>query len=105
MPSLTQPIRFFVFFITLLAAYPSSSLASDAPPKPQAVVSHYADLAHAIYSDALTSADVLRGTIDRLLASPSEAHLQAARAAWREARVPYQQSEVFRFGNPVVDDW
>lgn len=105
MPSLIQPIRFLVLFIALFAAHPSSSLASDAPPKPQAVVSHYADLAHAIYSDALTSADVLRSTIDRLLASPSEAHLQAARAAWREARVPYQQSEVFRFGNPVVDDW
>ena len=105
MPSLIQPIRFFVLFVVLFAAYPASSLASDAPPKPQAVVSHYADLAHAIYSDALTGADVLRDAIDRLLASPSEAHLQAARAAWREARVPYQQSEVFRFGNPVVDDW
>ena len=25
--------------------------------------------------------------------------------AWRAARVPYQQTEAFRFGNPTVDDW
>ena len=25
--------------------------------------------------------------------------------AWRTARVPYQQSEVYRFGNAIVDDW
>jgi putative iron-regulated protein len=31
--------------------------------------------------------------------------LQAARQAWLDARVPYQQTEAFRFGNPVVDAW
>src|SRR3546814_6083146 len=31
--------------------------------------------------------------------------MQAARGAWVAARVPYQQTEVFRFGNPIVDDW
>ena len=40
-----------------------------------------------------------------LLATPSEATLAAARDAWLAARVPYMQTEVFRFGNPVVDDW
>ena len=29
----------------------------------------------------------------------------AARTAWIAARVPYQQTEVFRFGNAIVDDW
>ena len=28
-----------------------------------------------------------------------------ARAAWIAARPSYQQSEVFRFGNAIVDDW
>ena len=31
--------------------------------------------------------------------------MSAAKAAWLAARVPYQQTEVFRFGNPIVDDW
>jgi putative iron-regulated protein len=40
-----------------------------------------------------------------LLAAPSAASQQAAKDAWKAARVPYQQTEAFRFGNPIVDDW
>ena len=69
------------------------------------VVTHYADLAHTTYLDALKAAKTLDEAIDALLAEPTEETLAAARHAWRQARVPYQQSEVFRFGNPVVDDW
>ncbi|CDZ95936.1 imelysin family protein [Pseudomonas saudiphocaensis] len=71
----------------------------------QAVVSHYADLAHAIFRDAHSTAVQLQKAIDALLASPSDETLQAAKDAWLAARVPYMQTEVFRFGNPVVDDW
>ena len=31
--------------------------------------------------------------------------MQAARQAWIEARVPYQQTEGYRFANPFVDAW
>ena len=31
--------------------------------------------------------------------------MQAAKKAWLAARVPYQQTEAFRFGNAIVDDW
>ena len=110
MSPLIQPLRYFsvrilALFVALFASYSANSFASNTAPKPEAVVSHYADLAFAIYSDALSSAEALQVAIERLLAAPNEAHLQAAKAAWREARIPYQQSEVFRFGNPVVDDW
>ena len=40
-----------------------------------------------------------------LVEAPSEETLAAAREAWLAARVPYQQTEAFRFGNPIVDDW
>ena len=72
---------------------------------PEAVVSHYADLAHAKYSDALTTARTLQQRIDALLAEPTERNLAAARAAWVAARHPYQQTEAYRFGNAIVDDW
>lgn len=71
----------------------------------QAVVSHYADIAHAVFEDALITAQELQQATDALIANPSESTLQAARDAWKESRVPYQQSEVFRFGNGIVDDW
>lgn len=71
----------------------------------QAVVKHYADMAHAIFSDAHSTALKLQEAVDALLANPTDETLQAAKDAWLAARVPYMQSEVFRFGNPVVDDW
>ena len=69
------------------------------------VLDTYADIAEASYADSLTGAEMLKDAVTALIAVPSANTLQAARAAWLEARVPYQQTEVFRFGNPIVDDW
>lgn len=72
---------------------------------PDEVTKHYADLALATYQDSLTTAEALQQAVAALVATPSDATLQAAREAWKAARVPYQQTEAFRFGNPIVDDW
>ncbi len=82
-----------------------ASAASQAAVQPEEVVKTYADVGLAAYRDALTTARDLQKSIDELLAAPSADTLQAARAAWIRARVPYQQTEAFRFGNPIVDDW
>lgn len=76
-----------------------------AAPSEKAVLEHYADQAHATYEDALISARALEKAAERLLAEPSEDKLAAARMVWKAARVPYQQSEAYRFGNAIVDDW
>lgn len=72
---------------------------------PESVIRHYADMAHAKYSDSLAAAKALDSSIDAFLANPGEANLNMAKAAWLAARVPYQQTEVYRFGNAIVDDW
>ncbi|MBH0238112.1 imelysin family protein [Methylobrevis albus] len=84
-----------------LAASPALAAAPDA----KAVVDTYVKIAHATYEDALTTAQALDTAIDAFLAAPSDATLAAARDAWKAARIPYQQTEAFRFGNPIVDDW
>ncbi|WP_286828032.1 imelysin family protein [Alcanivorax sp. UBA3183] len=93
----------------LLSACSDEPAATPAPAYDEArarlVINHYADLALAAYSDALSEARELRGQIDALLAQPNAETLAAARQAWRDARVPYMQTEVFRFGNAVVDEW
>lgn len=76
-----------------------------ATPTEQEVIGHYADLAHAMYEDSLITAKRLLTTVDTLIATPTDNNLKAARTAWKEARVPYQQTEVYRFGNAIVDDW
>ncbi|GAK70417.1 peptidase M75 family protein [Agrobacterium rubi TR3 = NBRC 13261] len=89
----------------LAASVALTALPVRAATDPAAVVKHYAELGHAKYQDALTTAETLDKAIDALIATPSDATLKAAREAWIKARVPYQQTEVYRFGNPIVDEW
>ncbi len=70
-----------------------------------AVLDTYADIALAGYEDSLTTAQALKSALDALVAEPSGQTLDAAKQAWLMARVPYQQTEVYRFGNAIVDDW
>ena len=76
-------------------------LAAD----PAQVAQTYVDIAAASYGDALTSATVLQAAVDALIAAPSADTLNAARAAWIASRPSYMQTEVYRFGNAIVDDW
>jgi putative iron-regulated protein len=86
---------------TTLAALP----AAAAPPTAADVAKTYADIAEAGYQDSLAAARQLKTAIDALLKVPSQDNLAAARKAWIEARVPYMQTEAYRFGNKIVDDW
>ena len=70
-----------------------------------AVLDTYADIAHAGYEDSLITAQALQEAVDALIAEPSEETLTAAREAWLASRNPYQQTEVYRFGNAIVDEW
>ncbi|TCQ11676.1 putative iron-regulated protein [Rhizobium sp. PP-F2F-G36] len=85
---------------SVLAIQPAQA-ATDAA----AVLKHYSEVAHAKFEDALTTAQALDKAVDALIATPSEATLKAAREAWLVARNPYQETEVYRFGNPIVDEW
>jgi putative iron-regulated protein len=88
--------RLLILLLTVASADASESLKAD-------VIRHYAKLVSATYGDSLKSAEKLRATIHDLLAAPSEDTLAAARAAWIAARVPYLQSETFRFYEGPVD--
>ena len=92
---------------TILAAVGALLLAASAfaAPADRGALRHYAAMARAKYEDSLNAARALRKAVDRLIARPTEKNLEAARRVWRAARVPYQQSEVYRFGNAIVDDW
>jgi putative iron-regulated protein len=80
-------------------------LPAKAETDAKAVITTYADIALAKYEDSLATAKLLDQAVDALIAKPSADTLNAARAAWKAARPPYQQTEVYRFGNAIVDDW
>lgn len=94
-----KSFKFGLLAATTLLATPALSAA------PADVLSTYGDIAQQKYADSLETAKTLKGAIDKLIAEPTEANLEAARAAWIEARNPYQQTEAYRFGNAIVDDW
>ncbi len=101
-------LRFNRFCRTVAAAGATSMLilsSAAAEVKPSDVLKTYAAIALAGYQDALSTAETLKTQVDALLAHPTGETLAAARKAWIAARVPYQQTEVFRFGNTIVDDW
>ncbi|MCK8482544.1 peptidase [Aliiroseovarius sp. S2029] len=81
----------------------STGLAQAATPDD--ILKNYADIAQAGYEDSLALAQALDAAVDALIADPTDATLIAAKDAWLAARVPYQQTEAFRFGNPSVDAW
>ncbi len=93
-----------MFRIPALLAAAALAAPAAAAEKPE-VLNAYADLAHASFGDSLISARALKSAVDALTSDPSAQTLQAAREAWRQARIPYLQTEAFRFGNPIVDDW
>lgn len=92
-------------FLLGLAASTAMTGVAVADVTPEAVIAHYVDVAEAKYGDALATAKALDAAIEAFLANPTDETLQAARSAWLAARVPYQQTEVYRFGNAIVDDW
>jgi putative iron-regulated protein len=72
---------------------------------PKDVIKLYADIAQAAYTESLSTARTLKLAVDAFLAKPTEDNFRAARATWIAARIPYMQTEAFRFGNAIVDDW
>ncbi len=93
----------------LVLAFSLTGCASLTTPtktaEPTDILNTYSDIAEAKYGDSVILAKELRTKIHALLDNPNEATLEAAKTAWFASRVPYQQTEVYRFGNAIVDDW
>lgn len=70
----------------------------------RAALRTYADIGHAAYADSASAARTLARAVDRLVASPSAASLDAARKAWIEARGPYRGTEHYRFYGGPIDE-
>ncbi len=82
----------------------STAVQSDNLPKKE-LVETYISIAKAGYEDSLATARALESAVVAFTDNPTEHSLAVVKAAWLAARIPYQQTEVFRFGNPVVDNW
>jgi putative iron-regulated protein len=102
------PIIGIIVASTILTACNALSI-SDVDEKNSvnslSVIDTYIQIAEKSYQDSLTTAITLEIAVDTFLSSPSEKSLNLTKEAWIAARKPYQQTEVYRFGNDTVDDW
>ncbi|WP_350542116.1 imelysin family protein, partial [Psychrobacter sp. CAL495-MNA-CIBAN-0180] len=62
----------------------------------------YSDMAQAAYQDSLATAKILQAAGNTYVDTPTQANLDAAKAAYKAARLPYSQTEVFRFDEGFV---
>jgi len=81
-------MKFQIFATSAFALIAGAAFADGDGVSKSDVLTNYANTAHAKYEDSLITARVLGDVID----------------AWIAARVPYQQTEVYRFGNGAVND-
>ena len=89
-------ILFTLTFINLI----SFQLKAD-----HEVLVNYSNIAEAKYKDALTLAKHMHNSIEEFMKDTNESNFKKVKDSWLLARTIYQQTEVFRFGNPIVDDW
>jgi putative iron-regulated protein len=102
---MTRPLKCLLACSALLLAGGLALPAAHAAgPDPKAILTNYVDIGEAIYADSVTAAGTLKTAVDAFLANPNDQTLKTARDAWKASRVPYMQSEAFRFGNPEIDD-
>ncbi len=88
----------------------TTAQSSDASAKPSAaeqanldrLLLSYADMAHAAFKDSLDTAKQLQTAVNTFVDDPTQANLDAAKAAYKAARQPYAQTEVFRFDEGFV---
>jgi putative iron-regulated protein len=69
----------------------------------QLVVATYATLVYASYQDAVAGSRSLAAAVDAFLEAPSADSLNRARQAWIDARVPYLQTEAYRFYDGPIE--
>jgi putative iron-regulated protein len=63
----------------------------------------YANIVLASYEDSYTTATTLKQKIDAFVAAPSATAFEECKTAWKAARIPYGQTEAYRFaGGPKV---
>lgn len=67
------------------------------------VVSNYANIVYQSYLDSYNGAVDLQTAVNTLVATPSEANLEAAKTAWLSARDIYGQTEAYRECNGPID--
>lgn len=100
--------NFLVIGLSLVTAIGMTGCIKSTKPETTNTTSNsmlttYANIANANYSDALADAKTLQIVINQFASEPSEANLAKAKTAWLNSRESYGMTEIFRLANGPVD--
>jgi putative iron-regulated protein len=71
----------------------------------KSVIANYSNIVYASYEDSYNKAIELQGKLIAFVANPSAAGLEECKTAWLASRIPYGQTEAYRFyGGPIDDE-
>jgi len=90
----------------------SDSVVADTASDQRILSSFVDNVVLSTYQDLADRSAALDAAVALLIATPNETNWQAARTAWIETRIPWEQSEAFLFGpvdtfgfDPALDSW
>lgn len=94
-----------IILLGLLSACKSDDDDNQVPAGParQEVVDNYATLVLANYEDAIKLAKELQTQVNAFVQAPTAKGLEDCKTAWLKSRVPYLQTEAFRFYDGPID--
>lgn len=92
-----------VILVGLMSACSSDDDTNGVDPLRQQVVDNYASLVLANYEDAITTAKALQTQVNAFVLAPSAKGLEDCKTAWLKSRIPYLQTEAFRFYDGPID--
>ena len=90
-----------VLFITSCKKDDAPSVSND---EKKEVLNNYATIVHASYEDSYNAAVNLKTKIDAFVATPTAANFTTCKDAWKASRLPYGQTEAYRFYEGPIDN-
>ncbi|MDZ7878311.1 MAG: imelysin family protein [Saprospiraceae bacterium] len=88
---------------SLLVASCKKEEDTTAAEKTEAIA-NYAKIVEASYEDSYNTAVTLKQKIDAFVATPTAASFDACKEAWKAARIPYGQTETYRFYDGPIEE-
>lgn len=94
---------FFVLASCSSNTAPNTANPSTTEVTKKSVIENYSNIVLASYQDSLSEAKKLQESIKSFVANPTKEGLEAAKTAWLKSRLPYGQTESYRFYDGPID--
>ncbi len=94
----------FYFLILFAVAFGACKKEDEQEEQRKALLNNYASIVLAAYEDSYSAAEKLKTDIYQFVDNPTEQGFQTCKQSWLAARIPYGQTEAFRFYGGPIDD-